>query len=82
MGWLAAPRYAMLTAALKSALAAKPHDRQRKEDWPWRLAFSQCLHALHVLLVFRASTRTTGTPTNAALYSICALSWAKAQDMR
>jgi hypothetical protein len=67
MGQLTVARHAMFLAAFQSALPANPQERHRKEAWGWRFAFSQCPHIEQVRLVLRGSTRTTATPTAAAL---------------
>ena len=71
-GWLAAaqpapPRSAMLRAAFQSACPAKPHDRQPKVAWSWRLARSTCPQPEQLCEVCAGFTWMTTTPARSAL---------------
>src|SRR5208337_2319309 len=62
-------------AAFQSAYAENPQCLQANSDWLFRLPRSQCPQTLHVLLVLRGSTCTTGIPASCALYERKPKSW-------
>ena len=71
---------AMFVAAMRSAGPARPHDTHRNSSLVGRFFLSIVPHEGQVREVFRGSTRTTGTPFAAALYSTKERSWRKLQE--